>query len=119
MEENKFLCPECGTQMYETYERPALNLTCPKCGCKIATTRWEKIDLDSTEYEITLLAEVRPSIDQIKVVSNIISKNFLVSKDVLHKGGVIFKGKAVAIQKYKSILNDNKISYKISPDFPY
>lgn len=119
MEENKYLCPECGTEMYETYDKPALNLTCPKCGCKIATTRWEKIDLDATEYEISINSEPNPSMDHIKIVSKMIGKNFVLTKEFLIKGGLIFKGKAVNVKKYKDELEKNKISYKISPNFPY
>ena len=119
MEENKYLCPECGAEMYETYEKPALNLTCPKCGCKIATTRWEKIDLDSTDYEISVIQEENPSIDHIKIISKILAKNFIQAKEALISGYILFKGKATDVKKYKTILDDNKIRYKINPDFPY
>lgn len=119
MEENKYLCPECGAQMYETYDKPALNLTCPKCGCKIATTRWEKIDLDGTDYEISIIQESNPSIDHIKIVSKILAKNFIQTKEALISGCVIFKGKAIDVKKYKALLDKNGITYKINPDFPY
>ena len=49
MEENKYICPQCGEEMMETYDKPALNLVCPKCGCQIATSRWEEIDLDDKD----------------------------------------------------------------------
>ena len=119
MEKNKFLCPECGAEMYETYDKPALNFTCPKCGCKIATTRWEKIDIDDTEYEIHLLPEAMPSISHIKIISKIAAKNFIASKEALINGEVIFKGKAVEIRQYRSMLDKNEIKYKIIPDFSY
>lgn len=119
MEGNKYLCPECGNEMYETYEKPALNLTCPKCGCKIATTRWEKIDLDSTEYEILVMPESNPSMEHIKIVSKLIGKNFIITKDYMINGSTIFKGKAIDVKKYKDIFDANEILYKIYPDFPY
>ena len=119
MEENKYLCPECGTQMYETYDKPALNLTCPKCGCKIATTRWEKIDLDPTDYEISIIQESNPSVNHIKIVFKLICKNLIQAKEVLISGCIIFKGKANDVKKYKNILDDNKITYRINPIFPY
>ena len=66
MEEKiKHYCPECGTEMNEIYEKPALNLICPKCRYKLATTRWEDIDLDTTSYKIIVKSTVNPLISQI------------------------------------------------------
>ena len=72
MKENKYICPKCGAEMIAVYEKPALNLTCPKCGCKIATTKWEDIDLDDTDYEIVLKLSANPSMNQVKFLSNIL-----------------------------------------------
>lgn len=119
MEENKYLCPECGAQMYETYDKPALNLTCPKCGCKIATTRWEKIDLDRTNYKVLIMADVNPSLAHIKIISKIIGKNFIQAKEAIINGTLLFEGLAVDVKNIKNLLDNNAIKYNIIPNFPY
>ena len=119
MEENKYICPKCGAEMTAVYEKPALNLTCPKCGCKIATTKWEDIDLDDTDYEIVLIWSANPSMNQIKLLSNLTGQNFIASKKLLKKGGLLLKAKAVEVKKKMAELDKNNIEYYISPDFPY
>ena len=58
---------------------------CPKCGCKIATTKWEDIDLDDTDYEIVLKLSANPSMNQVKFLSNITGQNSLLQKSSLKK----------------------------------
>ncbi len=58
---------------------------CPKCGCKIATTKWEDIDLDDADYKIVLKSLARPSMNQVKLISNLTGQNFIVSKKLLEK----------------------------------
>ena len=119
MENNKYLCPECGEIMNETYDKPALNLICPKCGNKIATTRWDPIDLDSTVYEITVLKGNAESTENVKLVSKIMGENYIKSKMLLSTGFLCFKGNAVEVQNKKKILDDNNIKYIINPKYPY
>ena len=99
MEENKYICPKCGNEMIAVYEKPALNLTCPKCGCKIATTKWEDIDLDDTDYEVVLKPSINHSMEQIKFISNLTGLNFIASKKLLENGGVLLKAKAVELKE--------------------
>ena len=119
MEKRDYNCPECGTVMNETYEKPQLILTCPKCGCKIATTRWDEIDLDDNEYEITLVANDNPSIEQIKAVSKIAATNYKSSKEIIVNGKSIFRGNPIQVKDISQILKEKMLDYKISPDFPY
>ena len=117
MEENR--CPECGTIMLEEYEKPALNLTCPKCGCKIATTRWEAIDIDTVDYEIIIAKHDSPTMEQIKFISKQTGENFINSKKMLIEGGNYYKGNAKVIKEKKDSLDNNNIQYSISPEYPY
>ena len=119
MEENKYLCPDCGAEMVAVYEKPALNLTCPKCGCKIATTMWEDIDLDDTCYQISLKQIANPSIDYVKYISRMTGLNFINSKNLLEKGGLFYKGKAIGVKDKKMSLDTMGIPYEITPSFPY
>lgn len=119
MEENKYLCPECGTEMIENYEKPSLLLYCPKCGCKLATTRWDAIDLDETNYELLLEKIESPSIESIKIISSLTGQNFIETRTNLINGNVSFIGCALEIMEKKKICDDNNIKYFISPAFPY
>jgi len=119
MEENKYLCPDCGTEMNIVYEKPALNLTCPKCGCKIATSKWDEIDLDDTKYNIVINTVQNPSIEQIKIISKITGNNFIKSKSLLQNGGLVFEGFAIDVLEKEKELNQQNISYSIKPFFKY
>ena len=119
MEENKYICPKCGSHMTAVYEKPALNLTCPKCRCKIATTKWEDIDLDNTTYKIFLRPNCNPSTESIKFISRITGLNFINSKKLFENGGLLFEEKAVEIKKQKINLDSINIKYTIEPMFPY
>ena len=119
MEENKYICPECGSEMDTIYEKPAFNLSCPKCGCKIATTRWDEIDLDDTKYQIQLDTIDNPTIDQIKYISKFTGANFIACKKMFEKGSLIFEGSAVDILEKKKELELNNILFSIKPYFKY
>lgn len=119
MEENKYTCPECGSEMDVVYDKPALNLTCPMCGCKMATTKWDEIDLDDTKYQIQLKTISNPTIDQIKFISKFTGVNFIASKSMLEKGSLIYEGSAVDILEKKKELESNNISFFIHPFFKY
>ena len=119
MEENKYICPKCGAEMTAIYEKPALNLSCPKCGCEIATTKWDDIDLDDTDYEIILKAVESPTMDEIKIVSKMTGFNFIKSKSLMNNGGVLLKAKATEINANREILKKANIQFEIYPLFPY
>ena len=119
MEENKYICPQCGEEMMETYDKPALNLVCPKCGCQIATSRWEEIDLDDNDYEIVLKAVNNPNIEIVKFVSKLTGLNFLTSKAIVEKGGALLKAKANEIKEKRDLLINKNIEFEIKPFFPY
>ena len=119
MKEDNCLCPECGAEMIVTYEKPALNLTCPKCGYGIATTQWEEIDLDDNDYEIVLKAVSNPNIEIVKTVSKLTGLNYLNSKAIVEKGGTLLKAKANEIKEKRDLLLNKNIEFEIKPFFPY
>lgn len=119
MEDNKYICPECGAIMDVVYNKPALNLNCPKCGYALATTVWEEIDLDDTKYSMYLKVVINPSINQIRFVSNMTGVNYITSKSMLEKGALLFEGSAVDTLANKKELEKNNISFSIEPLFKY
>ena len=119
MEENKYICPKCGAEMIAVLDKPALNLTCPKCGCKIATTKWEDIDLDDTDYEIVLKPSINHSMEQIKFISNLTGQSFITSKKLLENGGILLSAKAIELREKMKSLVEIGIDFSVTPDFPY
>lgn len=119
MEENKYKCPHCGTEMIAAYQKPALNLVCPKCGCKIATSKWDDIDLDDNDYEIVLESLSTPTAKQLKIISELTGLNFISSKNLLSSGGILLKAKPSEIKLKLKFLDEAEIAYRITPDFPY
>lgn len=111
-------CPECGAEMIPTYSKPALNYTCPKCGNSIATTLWETIDLDMTNYEIIILPNTSHITDNIKLVSKLTGENYIKSKELLTTGFSLFKGRAVEIKQIISKLDRTTLKYVIKPNYP-
>ncbi len=119
MEDNKYLCPECNSEMVAEYNKPALTLTCPKCGCKIATTKWDDIDVDPNIYKIIVMPNNDESIESIKIISKLTGKNFKESKELLKNGFVIFEGYANFIKEKISLISNTLVKYEITPHFPY
>ena len=119
MEENKYICPKCGSEMSMFYDKPALNLVCPKCGCQIATTKWDDIDLDDTDYKIILNQISNPSIEVIKAISKITGHNFISAKTMLLNGDVLVSAKATEIKEKSDYLKKINIQFIIEPFFPY
>ncbi len=119
MESNKYICPDCGADMLQEYEKPALNLSCPKCGCKIATTKWEEIDLDDAVYSICVEPFENPTMEQIKVISKSTGMNFAASKTFLKSGGILFRGSATEILEKKKTLEASSCLFHIAPTFKY
>lgn len=110
-------CPNCGSQMIAVYDKPTLNLTCPKCGCKIATTKWDEIDLDDTIYKIIIKPITNPKISQIKCISGITGYNFIKSKDVLLKGGLIKNCKALEVKSSVKKMEKENLNVEVNPKF--
>ncbi len=119
MKQNKFICPECGGEMLEFYNKPALNLVCSKCGYRLATTKWDGIDLDNNNYNVYLTASKDISIEQIKIVSKISGNNFVLSKKIMENGGALISGNAKQIKQIKDFLEKSKIKFYITPNFKY
>ncbi len=119
MENNQYKCPRCGSEMKVIFEKPALNLICPKCGFQIATTKWDEIDLDLTNYKIILSKNMNPTINQIKCISSLTGKNYIETIQMFNNSDVVFEGKAIDIISKKEDLKKNGVEFLILPEFPY
>lgn len=112
-------CPECGAEAITERDGCAVTYTCPKCGWSAATTEWEPIDLDDTQYEIRLGEGVPTGKENLSLVSHMTGKNFVDSKKIIEDCGVIFVGKTRDIFEKREFLNEQGIPFVIEPDFPY
>lgn len=112
-------CSSCGENMICKIEEHTLVWECPKCGDGLATTYFEPIETDETNYTLSISEISEPNIDHIKVISNMLNVNFLKSKSLLQEGNATITDKAVKIRDYIRLLNENSISFTITPKFPY
>ncbi len=117
--EEKYICPECGAEMKETYNKPSLLLDCPKCGCKIATTKWDPIDLDQTIYELFVEKIESPTLDNLRFISSMTGDNYIKTKQDLIEGNISFKYCAVDMKEKMKEFDNNNIKYHIAPEFHY
>ena len=79
----------------------------------------DAVGLDDTDYKIVLKSLAHPSMNQVKLISNLTGQNFIVSKRLLENGGVLLSAKAIEIREKKKLLNENGVNFSISPEFPY
>lgn len=112
-------CEKCGAEMMVERCGCAVTYICPKCGWSVATTEWEPIDLDETEYVFRLAEGNAADKETLSLVSKMTGKNFIASKKAIEELDVIYKGKARDAVEMKNKLNANGIHFTIEPDLPY
>ena len=118
MEKNK-VCEKCGTEMMVERCGCAVTYTCPKCGWSVATTEWEPIDLDETEYVFCLAKGNSANKETLSVVSKLTGKNFIAAKKAIEECDIIHKGKARDAVEMREFLNKIGIHFIIEPELPY
>ena len=113
-------CPQCDINLVYCHADSTITWTCPKCGWSLATTYMSPINQDINKYEVQLIQNLTPSINQLKILSQISGKNFLRVKKMLESDdSLLFKGKAVDVSLIKTQLEQEKIGFKIIPHFDY
>lgn len=118
--EDAVLCEKCGHEMIYYLGGHCCGMTCPNCGWGWATTYFEPYETDMTDYHILLEKSFDPSIDDIRIVSNIANCNYIAAKKLINNAPVeIFCGKAIDIMPIKEKLEAAGIDIKIKPEFPY
>ncbi len=117
--EEKYICPECGAEMIKTYNKPELLFKCTKCWYGVATTMWEPIDLDQTNYELFVEKIESPTLDNLRFISSMTGDNYIKTKQDLIEGNISFKYCAVDMKEKMKEFDNNNIKYHITPEFPY
>ena len=117
MEKNK--CEKCGAEMISYKKGHTAGMVCPKCEWNWTYTHFEPFEIDETIYNVKLEKRNNISMNEIKVISNIINENYSKTSIYMKNGDASFKGKSNNIVKKLIELNDIKINYSITLKFPY
>lgn len=116
-------CEKCGANMIRELPEGyggGLSISCPNCGWGVASSYFDPIVTDPTDYQITLLDGNKDSVEVIRAVNKVSHRNLLKSKQLIESAPcVIFKGDAIEVHGMKEILDEEKVLYKIEPDYPY
>lgn len=112
-------CEKCGHLMIEYETDTCEGMKCPNCGWGWVTTRQDLMNLDETLYNVKIDCRVKPSTEQLKVLSSVLNANYLVINKLLKEGNASFNGKAIEIKNKLNELKKTGISFSISPDFNY
>lgn len=112
-------CLTCGTDMICKIDGHCLSWSCPNCGDGVATSYFEPIEIDEVQFSIIIEKIVDPTKEQIKVTSQVLNVNYLTARNLLIYGNGTLTGKAMQIRESASILEQNGLSFSITPDFPY
>lgn len=118
MEKNN-ICPDCGAELRIDRCGCAVTYTCPKCGWSVATTEWEPIDLDETEYAISIADGTVPDKKTLSLVSRMTGLNFIASKKLIESRGILWSGRARDAQEKIAFLKSEGLPFQITPTFPY
>ena len=118
--EDIVLCEKCGHEMTSFREGHDCGMICHNCGWGVATSYFEPYEIDLTDYHILLTASYKPSIADIRVVSNIANCNYIEAKNLIENAPVeIYCGQAMDIMKIRERLVSADIEFVIKPEFPY
>lgn len=114
------LCEKCETKMKYIKEGCGICWTCPHCNWGYATSYFEPIELDHTQYGIFLSGNHEATLENIKLIAGISGFNYLRTREVLKsENAIIFKGSALEIKAVLLRLRVCGIKYHVAPDFPY
>lgn len=114
------LCQKCGSKMEEHWNAPDYSVVCPECGWGYATTKFEPIDEDRTDYTITLPASSKADTAAIKAVASVGNLNYPEAKKAIEQGcECLVVEKARTIAEKKALLEQADVAFEITPSFPY
>ena len=86
-------CLSCGTEMECKIEGHNLSWICHNCGDGLATSYFEPIELDQTEYCLHIAPVTAPSADMLRYFSQLLMCNYMKAKARLNDEIIIKKGK--------------------------
>ena len=111
-------CLSCGTEMECKIEGHCLSWICNNCGDGIATSYFEPIELDQTDYYLHIAPVIAPSPDVLRYISQLLMCNYMQAKARL-VDEIIIKEKATKVNDIAYKLTTLNLAYTITPDYPY
>ena len=111
-------CLSCGTEMECKIEGHNLSWICHNCGDGLATSYFEPIELDQTEYCLHIAPVTSPSADVLRYFSQLLMCNYMQAKARLNDE-IIIKEKATKVREIVRELITFNLDYTITPDYPY
>lgn len=126
----EYICEKCGHVMIDRSFANSIHIECPNCHWGWATTTYDPIADDNTDYEIYLCSGNEQTMDNIKLIAEIMGCNFLHAKKALSSdtNTMIYKArnesvasmyKAQRVQAIASRLKEGSLHFLIVPEFPY
>ena len=111
-------CLTCGTEMECKIEGHCISWICNNCGDGLATSYFEPIELDQTDYCLHIAPLTNPSMDVLRYISQLFMCNYMQAKARLNSE-LIITDKALKVRDIARKLNTFGLTYTITPDFPY
>ena len=113
-------CDECDIDLVYCQQESTITWTCPACGWDLVTTYISPIYQDINKYEIFLLKNISPKVDQLRVIARISGLNFIEAKKLLGSDeAFLFEGKAADVLPIKTQLEQEEIGFRIVPEYNY
>ena len=113
-------CENCKIEMVEFSEGSTIGIKCPTCGYSIVTTNIDQIYEDTQDYKVVLKNCNLDDIDSLRIVSKILSCNFIETKKLLaNLPTLVFEGKATDVKLIKEMLDNISADYEITPNYNY
>jgi len=113
-------CEVCGGNLEFRVQGSTEGFFCTQCDWSVVTTSIPPIVSDIKKYQIYLLSADYQNKEQIQAISKVANVNFLQARKMMQKRRpLLFEGKAIDVEKNRTILNEFSIQYEIIPYFPY
>lgn len=110
-------CERCGEKLEVFRQASTQGLRCPNCDWSALTTQIPGVQVDETVYEVRCSGNYKNE-SHIRVVSEITSLNFLMSRKALQEGVfIVFSGRAREALRVRNVLSSVGLTYRVSPEF--
>jgi hypothetical protein len=112
-------CISCGAEMEQKINGHCISWHCSNCGDGLASSYYDEIELDRTDYSIVINPIPTPSVEQLKTISKYLNMNYIEIRKLLTLGEAKITRKATEVKTIVSELTKVDIDFDITPSFPY
>ena len=120
MDIESMLCELCNSQCEYRIINSTQGWHCKNCGWSVVTTYIPEIDRDEEHYSVLLDKNIHFSTEVVKTISKIKNINYLEGLEWLKTSdSILCKGKARYVLEIINMLEENGLSYSITPKYKY